>query len=58
MVVKVTTYWYLVYVTAAIVHRTVTKLFVRDIYLYKFLDFESIHEHEKCIDICLCLPML
>ena len=32
-------------------HRTVTKLFVRDIYLCKFLDFKSIHEHEKYIDI-------
>ena len=32
-------------------HRTVTELFVRDIYLCKFLDFKSIHEHEKCIDI-------
>ena len=28
-------------------HRTVTKLFVRDIYLCKFLDFKSIHEHEQ-----------
>ena len=36
-------------------HRTVTKLFVRDIYLCKFLDFKSIHEHEIYIDIlCLC----
>ena len=35
------------YVTAAIVHRTVTKLFVRDIYLCKFLDFKLIHEHEN-----------
>ena len=30
-------------------HRTVTKLFIRDIYLCKFLDFKSIHEHEKYI---------
>ena len=39
------------YVTAAIVHRTVTELFVRDLYVCKFLDFKSIHEHEKYIDI-------
>ena len=31
----------------------VTKLFVGDIYLCKFLDFKSIHEHEKYIDISL-----
>ena len=42
----------------AIVYRMVTELFVRDIYLYKFLDFQSIHEHEKYIDIWLCLLML
>ena len=33
-------------------HGTVTKLFVRDVYLCKFLDFKSIYEHEKYIDIC------
>ena len=39
----------------AIVHRTVTELFVRDIYVCKFLDFKSIHEHEKYIDIYMPL---
>ena len=34
------------------------KLFIRDIYLCKLLDFKSIHEHEKYIDICPCLLML
>ena len=52
-VIPLTGFYY--FITAAIVHRTVTELFVRDIYFCKLLDFKSIHEHEKYIDICLCL---
>ena len=51
MAVKVIPLTGFYYVTAAIVHRTVTELFVRDIYLCKFLDFKSLHEHEKYIDV-------
>ena len=48
----------LYYVTAAIMHRTVTELIVPDIYLCKLFDFKSVHEHEQYIDICLYLLML
>ena len=54
-----TTYWYLVLCyssnCAQTGYRTIRS---RHLLKCKFLDFKSIHEHEKYIDICLCLLML